>query len=322
MAIEALNGRGPYWRYHRYIPHVYTDSGESLYLVIHSRFRVRPLHLPLFAFALLHSASFGETIGNLAYWANPSVQSGYGGTEMALGAWNGPLNPAGYFVPAPTIGEVITVPSDHTILQSFTAVAVAAPAGFGINFTAAVYAWDTVNFRPVGNALAISELASPVLNGPTQYLNNFDSITFSPNVGLVAQQQYVILFSTLGVSQPFFYESTSFGVTPVDTYSGGQMVFASVGTLHEAATSLDAIETERWGSNGTCDALNLSSLCADLPSAYPGYVAPDLAFSANFASSIPEPSALALVGLGFVPLLINEMRRKTCKRKLQIRNLT
>lgn len=267
------------------------------------------------ALAGLQLPAFAETIGNLPYWANPSVQDGYGGTEAAIGAWNGPLNPTGYFVPAPTVGQVITTPANNTVLQSFTVAMPASPSGFQINFIAAVFAWDQADFRPVGSALVTASITTPILSGTTEYLNDFDNVTFSPDVQLLAGHQYVVLFSTLGVSQPFFYEATSFGVTPTDTYSGGEMIFASEGTLHETTTPLSSIEAERWGSNGSCDELNLSSLCASpsqVLAAYPGFVAPDLAFSADFESSIPEPGALALASLGFLALLMELLRRRKC----------
>lgn len=184
-----------------------------------------------------------------------------------------------------------------------------------MKFTAAVYQWDQATFRPTGNPLAAVQSSSPILNGPTQYLNNFDKVTISPNVQLAAGQQYVVLFTTLGVAQPFYYGGTSFGVTPVDTYNGGEMVFSSAGTLHEASTSVGTIESERWGDSGTCDQLNLSSLCtpSSYLSAFGENVAPDLAFSAEFTSPVPEPSSFAVLSLGLIALM-TKLRSSTTRR--------
>lgn len=252
----------------------------------------------------LTALSFGDTIGNLSYWAAPGVQDGYGGTELAIGAWNGSLSSAGYVVAAPTVGEVITAPTDNnTLLQSFGVTMVGSSPGFQMNMTAAVFAWDQSDFRPMGPALASSSITTPVTSAPAPYLNNFYNLVFSPDAQLSPGQQYVVLFSTLGVPQSLLYYGTSFGVTYTDTYNGGEMVFASAGALHESSTPLSAIETERWGQTGSCDELQLSTLCLGSAQGYfqyPGIVAPDLAFSADFepaTAAVPEPASLSLFGI-------------------------
>jgi hypothetical protein len=268
------------------------------------RAAVRRLGFGVACLFSLTAVSFGETIGNLSYWATPGVQDGYGGTELAIGAWNGPLGPTGYVVPAPTVGEVITAPTNgNTVLQSFTVAMPGSSPGFQMNMTAAVFAWDQSGFRPVGSALASVRVSTPLMTGTTSYLNNFYNLTFAPDVQLSPGQQYVVLFSTLGVIQSLFYEGTSFGVTFTDTYSGGEMVFASAGALHESVTPFSAIETERWGEAGNCDELQLSTLCLGSAQGYfqyPGIVAPDLAFSADFepvGAAVPEPASLSLLGI-------------------------
>lgn len=268
----------------------------------------------LLSFAVL---SFGETIGNLGYWATPGVEDGYAGTELAIGAWNGPLSPTGFVVAPPTAGQVITGPSDgNTVLDSFTVAMPGSPAGFQMNMTAAVFAWDQTDFRPSGPALASVSLSSPLLGGSSPYLNGFYNLTFSPDVQLSPGQQYVVLFSTLGVSQPYFYEGDSFGVTYTDTYSGGEMVFASAGALHESSTSLSAIETESWGETNSCDQLQLSTICLGPAQGYfqyPGIVAPDLAFSAEFepaGAAVPEPSSFGLLGIACLLYVANRRLRK------------
>lgn len=255
------------------------------------------------------AVSRGETIGNLSSWATPGVQDGYGGTELAIGAWNGPLNPTAYAVPAPTVGQVITAPTDgNSVLRSFTVAMPGSPAGFQMEMTAALFAWDRSGFRPVGPALGSVRVDTPLMTGSAPYWNNFYNLTFEPGTQLSAGQQYVVLFSTLGVSQPFFYEGSSFGVTVGDTYSGGEMVFASAGALHESSTPLSAIETERWGEAGSCDAWQLSTLCLGAAQGYfqyPGIVAPDLAFSADFepaSAAVPEPGWLSVLGIAFIGL--------------------
>ena len=249
--------------------------------------------------------SFGETVGNLAYWATPGVEDGYGGTQLAIGAWNGPLSPTGYDVPAPTVGQVITAPTDgNNTLESFTVAMPGSSPGFQLNMTAAVFAWDATDFHPAGSALVDTAISSPEMTGTAPYLNDFYNLTFSPGVQLSPGQQYVVLFSTLGVSQSHFYDGDSFGVTFTDTYAGGEMVFASVGALHESATSLEAIETERWGETNSCDQLQLSTLCLGAAQGYfqyPGIVAPDLAFSADFepaGAAVPEPSSVGMLIIG------------------------
>jgi hypothetical protein len=261
--------------------------------------------------------SLGETIGNLAYWATPGVGDGYGGTELAIGAWNGPASPTGSVVVPPTAGQVITVPTDgNSVLQSFTVAMPGSPAGFQMNMTAAVFAWDQTDFRPSGSSLALTPISTPLDSGSAPYRNGFYSLTFFPGVQLAPGQQYVVIFSTLGVSQSVFYYADSFGVTYTDTYSGGEMVFASVGALHESSTPLSAIETERWGEKNSCDQLQLSTIClspAQSFSQYPGILAPDLAFSADFepaVAAIPEPCSLGLLGIACLAYVANMRRRK------------
>ncbi|MBV9761438.1 MAG: PEP-CTERM sorting domain-containing protein [Acidobacteriaceae bacterium] len=266
------------------------------------------------AACLLSSSALGlsETIGNLSYWATPGVEDGYAGTQAAIGAWNGPLNPAGYTVPAPTVGQVITAPADgNTVLQSFTVAMPGSPVGFQMNMTAAVFAWNTADFRPVGPALASVPTPTPQMIGPAPYLNNFYNLTFSPDVQLSPGSQYVVLFSTLGITQQSFYDADSFGVTLNDTYSGGEMVFASAGALHESSTPLSAVEGERWGETNSCDQLQLSTLCLGSSQGYyfqyPGIVASDLAFAAVFGpaqSAVPEPSTFGMLGIACLAGLV------------------
>lgn len=113
-----------------------------------------------------------------------------------------------------------------------------------------------------------------------------------------------MLFSTLGLPQDWFYGGDSFGVTYADIYAGGEMVFASVGTSHESSTPLSAIETERWGQTNSCDQLSLSTICLGPAQGYyypyPGIVAADLAFSADFGpagTAAPEPSSVAMLSI-------------------------
>lgn len=262
----------------------------------------------------LSGFSFGETIGNLAYWATPGIEDGYGGTELAIGAWNGPLNPTGYVVAPPTAGQVITVPTDgNTVLQSFTVAMPGVAAGFQMNMTAAVFAWDQTDFRPSGSSLAATSISGPLMIGSAPYLNDFYNLTFSPGVQLLPGQQYVVLFSTLGLSQSQFYDGYSFGVTYTDTYPSGEMVFASVGALHENSTSLSAIEAERWGEKNSCDQLQLSTIClgaAQGYAQYPGIVAPDLAFSADF-EPVPEPSFPGLLGIACLAFIAKMRNLRT-----------
>jgi len=274
--------------------------------------------LGLSACLLLLSPLRASTIGNLQYWANPEVNDGPGGTQAALGAQNRPIDQTKYYAAAPTIGQVITAPSTDSVLSSFTVTSVAVPPGTGLNFSAAVYYWDPVAFRPAGNALTIDRMSNPPLNGATKYLVNFADLTFFPNVQLLPSQQYVVLFTTLGLPQPLPYSVTSFGVTPTDTYAGGEMVFASIGTLNEQSTALTSITSERWGNSNTCDESNLSSLCTkgSSYSAFGEFVAPDMAFSATFNpavpdSTAPEPTSTVCLSVG---LILLAMAGRMCKR--------
>jgi hypothetical protein len=277
----------------------------------------RKLSLGTASLLLFVGASHGETIGNLSYWSTQGLRDGNGGTQLAIGAWNGPTAPKIYNVPAPTVGEVITAPTDgNTVLRSFTVAMPGSVPGFQMNLTAAVFAWNAASFRPTGQALGSVPLSNAQTTGTESYLSNFYDLTFDLGARLAPGQQYVVLFSTLGLEQPVFYEGSSFGVTSNDSYTGGQMVFASAGTLHESSTPLSALQTERWGKTGSCDELQLSTLCLSAAQGYfpyPGIVAPDLAFAADFeppnAAAVPEPSSLYLLGVACVACRLRRVRR-------------
>jgi hypothetical protein len=263
-----------------------------------------------------------STIGNLPYWQDPDIQLGMGATQMVLAAHNKPVDLVEKYAAPPTIGQVITTPTSSSFLHSFTVATVGnGPWVFKLNFWAAVYEWDATAFRPIGNSVAAVKLSTPALDPTTQYLNGLGPLTFSPDVQLRPSQQYVVLFSTLGLPQQLPYSQTSVGVTLADTYLGGQMVFTSTGIFNEQFTDLNSIQMTRWGDSDTCDESNLSSLCRQSNyyySALDGYVARDMAFSATFLSDVadpisetPEPAGTAGLGAALL-LLALAARRRIC----------
>jgi hypothetical protein len=215
--------------------------------------------------------------------------------------WNGvdsePLWGFGSSSYVPTFGELFTAPSGETTLDQFSLTLMLFPQV--LMFSAELLAWDSSGFHPVGPAL-FSETTSAVAQTPGAY----QSITFSPGVPMIAGNRYVFFLTTLGVSNeavpsPAF---TSFAATYADSYTGGQWVFSALGAGSEASTSVGSLNGVRWGSKSGCDAYG-TLICSPNDLA-----ASDLAFSAAF-TSVPEPTAIALVATGLFGLICGKTKR-------------
>lgn len=172
----------------------------------------------------------------------------------------------------PTFGQVVTVPSVNTVLQSFTFYvdSFGSPAQ---NFEAYVQAWDGVDYRPTGPVLFSA-------SGQAGAADAFVAETFTPNVQLTANTQVVLYFSTLGLANaiPAYgygwgYDAGVSGTE--DTYPGGQIVLSAFGTGNSATTSPNGLGSAVWGTI---------------------YGDTDSAFIAQFGPSagVPEPSTFAL----------------------------
>jgi len=193
--------------------------------------------------------------------------------------WNGSaaISPFGYPDTA-TYGQTITVANDgQTQLDSFS-FEMNLPNG--VQFRGYVYAWD--GSKATGTQLFQSGLTTAPGSG-------FDKITFNTGgIQLVAGQQYVLFAS---ISQDYALNvSQGSGVwgwyADSNTYSGGSFVFVN-----------NAGNTAAWTS-GPWD----------------NFVTGDLAFQANFsspsASAVPEPTSMALLGVGALGMLGFRLRRK------------
>lgn len=169
--------------------------------------------------------------------------------------------------PTPTYGQTITVPNTDTELTSFTFYLDNANVSPGTGFIAYVQAWN-------GSTVTGSPVYSSAVTSTDTGGSGFVAFTFSPDVNLTAGAQYLLYFSTLGISftTPF---ADDWGATVGDTYAGGAAWYSVECQGGDSATcSVSGLDSAAWynaGMNG----------------------ADDLAFSATFqspASQAPEPS--------------------------------
>ena len=165
-----------------------------------------------------------------------------------------------------TYGQTITTPTTGTELTSFTFYLGPQYSGSGpINYQAYVYAWDGTTNMATGSALYQSSMSTFTPNV------SFNPVTFTPDINLTAGDQYVLFFSTSGLQSGQPDSTIYWGYSPSDPYTGGGFVFLNNGD-----------DQSQW----TSTAWSVTIV--------------DLAFTADFASPVPEPRlAVLLCGMGF-----------------------
>jgi hypothetical protein len=119
----------------------------------------------------------------------------------------------------PTFGQTFAAPSGDTLLQDFSFTLI--PTGW--TFTTQIYGRDSVGFKLVGSPL-YSFVSSPTSDPGSSW----KVLTFHPNVNLNAGDQYVFIFTCLGVANSSF-GSTSFAATASD-WLGGTRVYSAFGS--------------------------------------------------------------------------------------------
>jgi hypothetical protein len=190
------------------------------------------------------------------------------------------ISPFGYPNTA-TYGQTITVPDGSPVLTTFS---------FFLNLPAAttfqgeVYAWDSVNNHATGSSLFESAPMHTDGMGMQQVDFNTGGIALTPG------NQYV-LFAT--VSKLLGTGAGRWGYIGFDSYAGGRFVFDNNGSNRSLWT------TTTWDSTNA------------------GFIGDsDLAFLAQFSSAptdssaVPEPSSIALLGIGLGGLAVFAYRRK------------
>ena len=167
----------------------------------------------------------------------------------------------------PTYGQTITVPTDgNNILNSFTFYFEPGSGGPSINFRAYVQSWNGTQIT--GSPLFTSGLLA------TNTTAGFSAYTVNPNLALTPGNVYVLYFSTIGVTNANTNQY-AFGFTP-DTYAGGAFVYSNQDMGNPATGSLSDLNANTWNHA----------------------IPDDLAFTATFSSSTPEPQTLGMCALG------------------------
>jgi hypothetical protein len=166
-----------------------------------------------------------------------------------------------------TYGQTITTPTTDTELTSFTFYLGPQYMGSGsIEYEAYVYAWDATTSMATGSAQYQSWLSTFTANG------SFDPVTFTPDINLTSGDQYVLFFSTSGLQAGRLDSTIYWGFNTSLPYTGGGFVFLNNGD-----------DQSQWTST-----------------AWSVAHAADLAFTADFASPVPEPRLeVLLFGSGF-----------------------
>jgi hypothetical protein len=183
-----------------------------------------------------------QILNRFSKWIATAALALTAGTSMAYTlidtnpSWDGTTFISSFGNPnTATYGQTVTVPSGESFLGSFS---------FQINdrgsvfpFQAAVFAWDSVNSMATGPALFFS---TPVT---TTGANAYVRFTFTPNVPVVAGQQYVLMATTSNNQTPPTGVATRWGALTNDTtYPGGRFVFINNGTNTAAWT------TQTWSN--------------------------------------------------------------------------
>jgi hypothetical protein len=173
-----------------------------------------------------------------------------------------------------TYGQTFTTPAD-SVLNSFTFYLNNAGGGPS-QFKGYVMAWDGA--KAMGPVL----YESGAISNSNSSLAPFSFVT--GGLSLTPGQQYVAFINTSSLFDGVL-DSGTMGSVDADVYSGGEFAFLNNGS------NFGEVTTDNWslGWRGA---------------------GADTAFRAEFASPTPEPTSMALLSAGTLPLLRRLRRRR------------
>jgi hypothetical protein len=215
-----------------------------------------------------------------------------GGLIDTTATWNGVSNASPFgesLSSTETYGQTFTVIGPETVLDTFSFWVNEDNIGYldPLEFAAYVMKWDTSAEKAIGPVLYESGLTT------VGYQPALQKITF--NTGGVSLTDGQVYVAFLSASE---YIDNVFGVGRVgylssDVYAGGGFYYFNSGS------DFSSLTTYGWEKSYSNGGLN------------------DLAFQANFsdpsASAVPEPSSLAIFGVGAIGISFAGWRRRRTK---------